>query len=114
MGADYLNPQILDMKHTPGPWKSDGYHVRQSGQCGTRMIADVAYTGPHHTPPDEYPKSCRLVDEANAQLMAAAPELLEALEMLLTIEPNYFSTDAYERSLWQNARETIAKATGKK
>jgi hypothetical protein len=53
-------------------------------------------------------------DEANAMLIAAAPELLEALEMLLTVEPNYFSADAYERSLWENARETIAKATGKK
>ena len=41
-------------------------------------------------------------------------ELLEALQMLLTVEPNCFSVDAYERSLWQNARETIAKATGKK
>ena len=41
-------------------------------------------------------------------------EALEALEMLLTVEPNYFSADAYERSLWQNARDTIAKATGKK
>ena len=47
----------------------------------------------------------------DAQLMA---ELLEALQMLLTVEPNYFSADAYERSLWQNARETIAKATGEK
>ena len=74
------------------------------------MIADA---GPHHTPPNEYPISCRLMDEANAQLMAAAPELLEALEMLLTVEPNYFSADAYERSLWENARETIAKAIGK-
>ena len=45
--------------------------------------------------------------------MAAAPELLEALEMLLTIEPNYFSVDAYERSLWENARDIVAKATGK-
>jgi hypothetical protein len=53
-------------------------------------------------------------DEANARLIAAAPELLEALEMLLTIEPNYFSADAYERSLWENARETIAKATSEK
>ena len=41
-------------------------------------------------------------------------ELLEALEMLLTVEPNHLSADAYERSLWENARETIAKATGKK
>jgi hypothetical protein len=114
MGADCLKPQILDMTHTPGPWNADGYHVRQSGINGTRMIADVCYTGPHHTPPDEYPKSCRFADEANARLIATAPELLEALEMLLTVEPNYFSADAYERSLWENARETIAKATGKK
>jgi hypothetical protein len=115
MGADHLKPQILEqMKHTPGPWNADGYHVRQSGINGTRMIADVCYTGPHHTPPAEYPKSCRFADEANARLIAAAPELLEALEMLINIEPNCFSSDAYERSLWQNARETIAKATGKK
>ena len=102
------------MTHTPGPWTVDGYYVRQSGISGTRMIADVCYTGPHHTPPAEYPKSCRFADEANSRLIAASPELLEALEMLLTIEPNHFSIDAYERSLWENARETIEKATGKK
>ena len=49
----------------------------------------------------------------DAQLIAAAPELLEALEMLLTIEPNYFSADAYERSLWENARDIVAKANRK-
>jgi len=49
----------------------------------------------------------------DARLISAAPELLEALEMLLTIEPNYFSADAYERSLWENARDIIAKATRK-
>ena len=109
-----IKREIKQMTHTPGPWTADGYHVRQSGINGTRMIADVCYTGRHHTPPNEYPISCRLMDESNAQLMAAAPELLEALEMLLTIEPNHFSADAYERSLWENARETIAKAIGKK
>ena len=67
-------------KHTPGPWEANGYHIRQR-VTGTRSIAEVAYTGPHHTPAHEYPKSCRLVDEANACLIAAAPELLEALEL---------------------------------
>lgn len=70
-------------KHTPGPWKADGYHVRQSGQRGTRMIADVCYTGPHHTPPEEYPASCRIVDIANANLIAAAPDLLSVCQALL-------------------------------
>jgi hypothetical protein len=74
--------RLISGSFTPGPWKADGYHVRQSGQRGTRMIADVCYTGPHHTPPDEYPKSCRIADEANARLIAAAPELLEALQNL--------------------------------
>ncbi len=99
------------MTHTPGPWKADGYLIRQDlKNVGGRMIADA---GPHHTPPNEYPISCRLMDESNAQLMAAAPELLEALEMLLIIEPNYLSTAAYERSLWENAHDTVKKATGK-
>jgi hypothetical protein len=46
------------------------------------MIADVCYTGPHHTPPAEYPKSCRIADEANARLIAAAPDMLDALERI--------------------------------
>lgn len=58
------------------------------------MIADVCYTGPHHTPPEEYPKSCRLVDEANARLIAAAPDLLQAM---LAIEERFIDgCDTYE------------------
>ena len=94
---------------TPGPWKADGYHVRQMGQNGTRAIADVCYTGPHHTPPDEYPESCRLVDEANACLIAAAPELLEALICCLDQSWNGPLPDN-----WRGIGATaIAKATGK-
>jgi hypothetical protein len=78
-GSD-CQKRLVSGSFTAGPWKADGYYVRQSGQRGTRMIADVCYTGPHHTPPEEYPKSCRIADEANARLIAAAPEMLEALE----------------------------------
>jgi len=112
MGADHLNPKILDMTHTPGPWNADGYHVRQNGQGGTRMIADVCYTGPHHTPPDEYPKSCRIADEANARLIAAAPELLEALRECLSIigkDPRWEWVKTYRQ-----AHDAIAKATSEK
>ncbi len=80
-GSD-CQERLVNGSFTPGPWKADGYNVRQSGQRGTRMIADVCYTGPHHTPPDEYPKSCRIADEANARLIAAAPDLLAALQNL--------------------------------
>ena len=57
---------------TPEPWIADGYELRQKHG---RMIA---YFGPHHTPADEYPMSCRLQDEANCQWVAAAPAALAA------------------------------------
>jgi len=93
----------MKTQHTPGPWEVDGYHVRQSGQYGTRMIADVCYTGPHHTPPDQYPKSCRITDESNARLIAAAPDLLEVLEDAFKCIPS---------TLQKRARAAITKAKG--
>ena len=57
---------------TPPPWIAEGYELRQKHG---RMIA---YFGPHHTPADEYPLSCRLQDEANCQWVAALPAALTA------------------------------------
>ena len=85
--------RLVSGSFTPGPWAADGYHVRQSGQRGTRMIADVCYTGPHHTSPDDYPKCCRLADEANARLIAAAPEMLEALERIRDYQGRFGEDD---------------------
>lgn len=100
MGADHLNPQILEqMTHTPEPWRVDyAMGIRGADNVPLAYVLSASSSDP----------------TLDAQLMAAAPELLEALEMLLTIEPNYFSADAYERSLWENARSAIAKATGEK
>lgn len=65
----------MTAKHTPGPWEIDGEYVQQADQTGV-AICDVMnmdeggdkgwYRGP--------------VTQANARLIAAAPELLEALE----------------------------------
>lgn len=55
----------MKTKHTSEDWKAYGYEVRQPGG---RMIAEF---GPQHTPPGEYPDSCRLEDEANAQRAVA-------------------------------------------
>jgi hypothetical protein len=59
-------------KHTPGPWSlfpmETGWYVNQQGGPG--------YVGTMHT------ASHRAAEcEANARLIAAAPELLEALEI---------------------------------
>lgn len=63
--------------HTPGPWVSEGRSVRRDSGLGYgEMIASVtggAKSGPFFVEDDE---EC----EANARLIAAAPDLLEALE----------------------------------
>jgi len=90
-------------KHTPGPWIERGYNVR------VRNGRYIAYTGPSHTPPSEYPKQCAEEDKANARLIAAAPELLEALQRLRNAEKS-------PREEWvaaiAHAEQIIAKAKG--
>lgn len=70
------------MKHTPGPWKVFG---KSSHGCHVEALADVAWCGTnsyHHINGDS-----QVIDAneayANACLIAAAPELLEALRVLL-------------------------------
>jgi hypothetical protein len=85
-------------RHTSGPWIAEGYNIRkQNGR-------HVAYCGPHHTPPEIYPRACKLEDEANAALIAAAPDLLAFAE-----EAFKSSTS---RRLRRLAREQIAKVKG--
>lgn len=65
--------------HTPGPWKAykqdngDWYISRSLGA----QLADTALATVHAWAQTE--------DEANARLITAAPELLEALEKIVTL-----------------------------
>lgn len=96
-------------EHTPGPWKF--------GHLGTEAFwigPDYNQTPVAHVDHDmEY---ARDNSRANARLIAAAPELLEALEGLLV-----FAEDAETKALvgdegclWpcEEARAAIAKARG--
>lgn len=87
-------------KHTPRPWVYIGNGdivARSEKYCGgEKDIASVFLTANNE-------------DEANAHLIAAAPELLEALNDFP------FSIDWIDDRLWdwsKKAREAIAKATG--
>lgn len=86
-------------KHTPGPWDADEedfsiYQIETSDQ-----IAEVF----SHHPPEEL--------EANARLIAAAPELLEAL-----IELTEYSGGAFcvcdDPHVMDRVKAVIAKARG--
>lgn len=63
------------IKHTPGPWTADidSSHHRAVVRNGMEPLAEMWMTGK--------PQAER---EANARLIAAAPELLEALDSLVS------------------------------
>ena len=67
------------MKHTPGPWKEiDGviWNVDDDGMPGTQAIADVRVLDSLQRRKGED------LIQANARLIAAAPDMAQALAML--------------------------------
>ncbi len=96
----------MEAKHSPSPWilNSDS-----SSGCIVRITiksADghtVHYASRHAWDPDA---PCKSVYRANNRLIAAAPELLEALKEVVAIADR--KTDVFDK-----ARAAIAKAEGK-
>lgn len=93
-------------KHTPGPWRAMGVMVEHpNGSVADICSCNLADFGQHNYM-RSYEEMC-----ADARLIAAAPELLEALRALdMLFSPVVSdSTQAY----WiDKARAAIAKATG--
>jgi hypothetical protein len=84
--------------HTPGPWtaKSEEFEEIWSMVVGKEtMIAEVFSRKP----------------EADARLIAAAPELLEALEGIIEIGKRDMSNEKYD-GYFESARAAITKARG--
>jgi len=93
--------ETMTHTHTPSPW-----HIG-------KRAADVAIYG---TKGEEVAKILGFFNDdeenkANLNLISAAPDMLEALQMLMPQEPR--EADSYDRAMWDNARAAIAKATGK-
>ena len=91
-------------KHTPGPWQLyaiDGLDIHE----GPTLIATVSTWDVHD--PDER--------AANAALIAAAPELLEILELVVD-EAQFGGLDRYGDKIapktWELAEAAIARANG--
>ena len=70
----------MSVQHTPGPWKVDGNVIRgdekSNGSVSVACILDVAYP---------YGRWAGESAQANARLIAAAPDLLEACKVALGI-----------------------------
>jgi hypothetical protein len=67
---------MTNAKHTPGPWQTDGCHIKANGIRIAFAVNDVdeAVSGRDF---EGYPRPQEAF--ANARLIATAPELLEAL-----------------------------------
>ena len=101
----------MTTKHTPGEWRVRHNSVGGpfiSSDNGT--IADVRTFGGIHVGGPQHPETM-----ANARLIAAAPDLLEALQNIA----EYWNQDQNEEAMadacWHaihTARAAIAKATG--
>ncbi|HCF2191713.1 TPA: hypothetical protein NIC60_000686 [Pseudomonas aeruginosa] len=87
--------------YTPGPWYRDGTTVYAlNPQNFNRFSAQIHGA---HTPKSEL--------EAVAQLMQAAPELLEALQDLDALRGPFPPSDEAVEAAWRKASAAIAKAT---
>ena len=80
--------------HTPGPWHVHNHHV----DAGKFRYLQTCMEG---APEDEW--------EANAHLIAAAPELLAACQSICGVFEGHEDVPIYVRK----ARAAIAKAEGK-
>lgn len=87
------------MSHTPGPW---GYHRIESGEF---VITDLRPPLPGFT--DSSVGKMGL-NEADAMLVAAAPDLLAALKDVMA------DAESVDAEVWEVALMVIAKAEGLK
>ena len=78
---------MSEVKHTPGPWNARGNTVWAVGKTDTYegpVSGCIAAARSTHTmDSDNRTWSCAGDPDDNARLIAAAPELLEALEYVL-------------------------------
>lgn len=96
--------------HTPGPWGASGVHVRTETHTVAVAVGQTRkapWDGPDASV--DYDQCC-----ANARLIAAAPDLLEALEEVLEdiTHEDHVPGDWSVQVVVRKAREAIAKAKG--
>jgi len=97
---------------TPGPWTADtGDHEGTDVLTGYHDNCYGVMATIHNQPGEDMPGT---VEVANARLIAAAPELLAALELMVDMFERHINgqegpDDAADR--WDAARAAIDKAT---
>lgn len=110
------------MTHTPGPWKSDYLGVITGGSSFLTSVAETyaikwancQASSAHRHSQDAADYCGKMYDEAkaNARLIAAAPELLEALKAMQFLAwHDGWETDGHQHA-YRLAVSAIEKAGG--
>ena len=105
------NVEIISGAHTPGPWaivdRDDSLVIKTESQAKTKYGASrYACLGGFDRHDDKQYAEAK----ANARLIAAAPDLLDALSVLVELVSFQICGDDHPAII--NARAAIAKATG--
>jgi hypothetical protein len=122
------------MAHTPGPWQRSGMTVRAGdtnvAQAAFNFASDTSYADrPWYPWGKTWARASEDTEwhgggplereaEANAKLIASAPEMLQALEALVAAIDNVDlrtvddSGLTYDQIVWAQAEAAIAKAKG--
>lgn len=108
----------MSNKHTPGPWVSHPHKEQDVAKSGFIVIQDRRVNAANIATVIPCLGMKKEEVEANANLIAAAPELLEALQNLNTAIDNYWNSSIKPDSLvklitrhQQQALHIIKKAT---
>jgi hypothetical protein len=84
---------------TPGPWKPEGFSVRSSARAIALVHPDTSVS----------PNDSLGIVDANARLIAAAPDMFNVLTLLLATEPDDAAGMA---DVHADAKAALAKARG--
>lgn len=112
--------QTSQHQHTPGPWAWDGYSLRSKhpdpDTQAVHTIIDAEHIGWGFVGSD--PAATRAESAANLALIAAAPDLLEALHLALPFVEDHEGDQSYKTGVVAKAvakiKGAIAHATGDK
>jgi hypothetical protein len=103
------------MSHTPAPWVYCAKSRRVTAENGDQLIADIRSWGLLHL------TNHKQIQNANGRLVAAAPELLAALERVVSQFAIYYSKgeghplilSEYNHQFVKDAIDLIARIKGR-
>jgi len=97
----------METKHTPGPWCAFAGFVAAETTEGKKAVCKMSYPGAV-----VFAAECgTLEDSANARLIAAAPNMLKALQQIVA-DYDYEKGNCKPHTLAGHAKRAIEQATG--